>query len=109
MAVGYTHSFGAGSADVFLVKTDASGNLQWAKAYGGGSYESGTHILSTNDGAYLIGGDTRIFGGANQPDFLAMKIDAAGNVLWANAIGGSDLDHVYSALQLSWENLCWLE
>jgi hypothetical protein len=32
---GYTKSFGAGEADVYVVKLDANGNLQWTKTIGG--------------------------------------------------------------------------
>jgi hypothetical protein len=32
---GYTQSFGAGGADVYVVKLDAKGNLQWTKTIGG--------------------------------------------------------------------------
>jgi hypothetical protein len=34
---GFTYSFGAGKKDVYVVKLDANGNLQWTKTIGGES------------------------------------------------------------------------
>ncbi len=39
--VGETRTFGAGSYDVYFLKTDASGDTLWAKTYGGDDYEKG--------------------------------------------------------------------
>jgi len=56
---GYTHSFGAGNMDVWLVKTDASGNHEWNKTYGGLSTDEADPIVETVDGGYVLAGCTR--------------------------------------------------
>jgi len=47
---GFTRSFGAGEADVYVVKLDAHGNLQWTKTIGGPDFDVGNSLIQTSDG-----------------------------------------------------------
>jgi len=99
IVAGYTRSFGAGYLDVFLLKTDASGNLQWAKTFGGSSGDSASSVQQTSDGGYIVAGYTRSFGAGG--DVFLLKTDASGNLQWAKTFGGSDYDWAYSVQQTS--------
>jgi hypothetical protein len=55
---GSTKSFGAGGKDVYVVKLDAKGNLQWTKTIGGPSIDEGHSLIQTSDGGYAIAGGT---------------------------------------------------
>jgi hypothetical protein len=87
IAVGSTYSFGAGSYDIYLIKTDAFGNLLWSKVYGGSSLDEGKAIELTSDGGYIITGTTVVSSIAYNSYLL--KTDFNGNVLWSKAYGGT--------------------
>ena len=70
--VGSTQSSGAGGRDVYLIKTDVSGNLLWSKTYGGGGDDVGYCLVQTPDGGYAIVGQM-----AGSIYFL--KTDTTGN------------------------------
>jgi hypothetical protein len=91
---GVTESFGAGSQDFYLVKTDASGNMQWNKTYGGTTDDYGTSIVQTSDGGYALAGYTNSFGAGNN-DFWLVKTDSSGNMLWNRTYGGTGTDNTY--------------
>ena len=95
---GYTLSFGAGSYDFWLVKTDAAGNHQWNQTYGGASLDYGRSVVQTADGGYAIAGYTLSFG-AGSYDFWLVKTDAAGNHQWNQTYGGTGSDRGYSVVQ----------
>jgi len=55
---GYTNSFGNGSDDLWLIKTDPSGNEEWNQTYGGYDRDRGYSIEQTFDAGYIICGYT---------------------------------------------------
>ncbi|MBD3232684.1 MAG: T9SS type A sorting domain-containing protein [candidate division Zixibacteria bacterium] len=88
---GHTRSYGAGNYDMYCVKTDSAGNLQWEQTYGGSEYEDGRSITAVQGGGYLLTGGTSSFGAGNK-DYYAVKIDENGEVEWSNTYGDSGND-----------------
>jgi hypothetical protein len=104
VVAGYTGSFGAGGFDIYVVKLDSSGNVQWTKTIGGGSsffaFDYASSIIQSSDGGYVVAGWTYSFG-AGGSDMYVVKLDSSGNVQWTKTIGGSDGDKAYSIIQSS--------
>ncbi len=95
---GYTYSFGAGSYDFWLVKTDASGNSEWNQTYGGTSSDQAYSLVQTVDGGYALLGWTWSYG-AGSSDFWLVKTDADGNALWNRTYGGTYAEYAYPLIQ----------
>jgi hypothetical protein len=100
IVAGYTDSFGAGDDDIFLIKTDANGNIIWAKTYGGIDNDRAFSVQQTSDGGYIVAGWTYSFG-AGSRDFFLIKTDANGNIIWAKTYGGTSWDEATSVQQTS--------
>lgn len=87
--LGSTNSFGAGNYDVYLLKIDSIGNLQWSKTYGGIDYDSGRTIQETTDGGFIIGGETKSFG-VGYFNIYLIKINIIGDTSWTKTYGKTD-------------------
>jgi uncharacterized delta-60 repeat protein len=98
---GYTNSYGVGFTDVYLVKTDSSGNLAWNKTFGGLQDDWGYSVQQTSDGGYIIAGYTLSYGAGNADVYL-LKTDSSGNLAWNKTFGGSFDDVAYS-VQQTWD------
>ena len=85
---GQTISFGAGSHDVYLIKTDANGDTLWTRTFGGTNVDYGYSIVQAPDGGYVIAGETSSFGAGNG-DLYLIKTDINGDTLWTKTYGGT--------------------
>ncbi len=90
-----TFSYGAGDHDVYLIKTDSIGTVDWSYTFGGSGTEYGRDIQATADGGFIIAGSTTSYGAGNR-DIYLLKIDSAGTELWYQTFGGTAHDDAYS-------------
>jgi hypothetical protein len=94
----------AGAFDVYISKVDPAGNFVWAKKIGGTGNDNSWGIALDNSGNVFVSGN---FNGscdmdpgptlnnafsAGQTDVFILKLDAAGNYVWAKTMGGTDFD-----------------
>ncbi len=86
---GYTQSFGAGSNDIWLVKTNAEGDTLWTKTFGGSDSDFGNSVQQTKDEGYIVVGTAYSLNGGN---VWLIKTDASGNSIWTKMFVGSHDD-----------------
>jgi hypothetical protein len=91
---GWTTSFGGGT-DLYLVKTDSVGNLQWQHNYGI-SYDDVCHcVRQTSDGGFILGGSCM----QGWDNMYLVKTDSQGNLQWQHSYGGNFVDRCYAISQ----------
>jgi len=88
---GYTYSYGAGSSDIYLVRTDSLGDTLWTRTYGNSQPDEGRAVKQTEDGGFIITGCTRLPGGGAS-DLSLVRTDAEGHVQWTRSYGGTYAD-----------------
>ena len=86
IAAGYTKSYGAGSYDLYLVKTNANGDSLWTSTFGGSDIDRAYSVRQTTDGGYIVAGETTSYG-AGGSDIYLVRIDANGDSLWTRTYG----------------------
>ena len=84
--------------DLWLVKLDKCGQIEWEKSLGGTGYESARDLVQTSDGGYLVLGETNstdggvVAGFGGTKDIWLLKISSNGILEWQKRFGGSGLD-----------------
>ena len=76
----YKTAFSPPESSIFLIKTDAQGNLVWNKTYDP-SYVGGKSVIETIDGYVVVGG--------GDGDIYLLKTDSNGNIIWSKNLDGS--------------------
>jgi hypothetical protein len=104
--IGETNSFGSGSSDAWLIKTNETGIEQWNRTFGGIFPDVGNSIDITSDGGYIIGGTTNSYGtlfiygpGYNYQSIWVIKTDVNGTEQWNRTFSSRFNPKCYSIKQ----------
>ncbi len=98
IVAGGTHSYGAGWADVWLVKSYFNGKKQWDKTFGGSDSEEAYAVQQTTDGGYILAGYTESYG-AESTDAWLVKTNSDGDEGWNKTFGGAGPDEARDVQQ----------
>ncbi len=87
--------------DVWLVKTDSSGNMEWNRTYGiPGATQA--EVIQTGDGGYAIAGGSCTTTDPKLTEFCLVKTDGCGNVQWNQTYGTPEnYEMAYSLVEAS--------
>jgi hypothetical protein len=99
-----------GNTDIWVVKLDPTGTIQWTKLLGGSGWDFTSPwfddgIQQTSNGGYVIigttassfSGDVSVTHGSG--DVWIVKLDNTGDITWQNVLGGSDTEYGISIKQ----------
>ncbi len=94
-------SVALGSKDIWLVKLDPSGEIEWEKSYGGSGNDEGFGLLADEEGNYYVIGRSNSTDGMITENFglndtWLLKVDGDGLLLWERSLGGAGEDTGYS-------------
>ncbi len=86
-----------GDYDFWVIKISSIGNLEWEKSFGGTQIDEARGVVESNDGNYVIVGDTRsedvnVSNSIGNADLWLIKITPTGNLIWEKTIGGLSFD-----------------
>lgn len=87
--------------DALLVRTDSSGQIMWAWAYGGLTDDDFKTVAAAVDGGFIAAGMSANFSGAGDNDLFVVKTDSGGNVEWARSVGTTGTEEPYDLIQTS--------
>lgn len=97
-----------GGYDIWIVKLDNNGNIQWNKLIGGNQDDIVYALQQTSDNGYVIAGTSWSSGNGDitntnhgLSDFLVVKLNSSGDIIWNKLLGGSSLDDLRNMQQTS--------
>lgn len=97
IAVGHTTSSGAGYDDIYVVKFNDFGSVDWTRTIGGSATDVASSVVADETG-YLVVGYTESFGSGGG-DIFVVRLDLSGNIAWAKAIGTSNYEMAESVVE----------
>lgn len=100
----------SGTLDIWVMKADSNGTIQWQKSLGGSSNEYFGLVQKTQDDDYIVLGSTTSNDGdvsgnhySTSEDYWLIRLSENGTVLWKKCYGGTGSD-VATSLQITTDN-----
>lgn len=104
LLAGYQNKFDSTGYDIWLIKTNLTGDTLFTKTYGGADWEIAHSINKFSDSTYIIAGETYSFGNGAR-DMYLLRIDSNGDTIWTKTFGGSQDDIAKYAFVDKYDNI----
>ncbi len=93
-----------GESDIWLMKIDTLGTILWSESYGGSDKEHPSGIIETNEGGFIVLGQSSSMDGDitnyyGDEDIWIFKVDEMGEIIWSKNYGGSGFDSATSIIK----------
>jgi hypothetical protein len=95
---GITQSYGGSDNDVWVIRTDSDGNIQWSQVFGGSSSDQGYSIIESTGGDLVVAGISSSYG-VGDFDAWLIRLDSSGNHIWNYTYGSVETDRVTSVIE----------
>jgi hypothetical protein len=94
-----------GGGDIWVIKLDSLGQLEWEVNLGGSNEDTGYSILLRDEG-FLISGftnsdDGQVLGNHGKADGWIVLLDNQGSIMWRKCYGGSNSEKIFSSCRSS--------
>ena len=95
---GYTWSYGNGKSDMWLVKVNSQGNVQWNTTFGGSEIDRAFSLVQTSDQGFVLGGETHSFSYSDSAILIA-KFSYQGELLWHKLLDNPENEVCYDVIE----------
>lgn len=95
--------------DIWLVKINSAGTIQWQKSLGGTNQDEAADVQQTSDGGYIVAGSvksndgdvtgTHPGGAVSTTDYWLVKLNSSGTIQWQKTFGGGAGDVAHNVQQ----------
>jgi len=89
IVTGYTNQNNGSGYDIYLLKIDSAGNVEWTKTIGGNDWDFGYGIELTPDSGFIIIGKSYSFSNGGSDAYI-VKTNSTGDVMWQKNYGGTN-------------------
>lgn len=100
IVLGYTSSSDGdvsnnhGGNDIWIVKLDGIGNIEWEHSLGGSKDDLASSVLLNGNGGYVVAGfsysnDDDVSNNQGEADIWVVELDSSGKIVWESSFGGS--------------------
>ena len=96
---GYTESFAANQADLYIVKVDGNGDTVWTRIYGGLGNDEGYAVAETPDKGFVVAGQQSPLSSEKELAWL-LRTDQFGDTLWTRILDSTDFSYVINAARI---------
>ena len=81
-----------GTTDIWVLKLDGDGGIEWEKTYGSEGYEDFPKILTTDDGGYILAASS--YSEETEDSVIwILKHDQDGEIVWIQGLGGDGSEY----------------